>query len=89
MKQNHSGVCPAPICADDLAADWKKHVSWFPGELICGKSPMQKWQRNQRRINKFVVKGTFKHLERFFTADSLGKIGRITSSTKGRDPNKL
>lgn len=80
----HAEECPAPICKDDNNPNYMKDVLWYPGEGICGKSPMTKWQRNQRRINKLVAKGTFKNLDSYFTADSLLKIGRVTSSTKGR-----
>ena len=78
---NH--FCDAPICATDSLSDFIKDVVWYPGETVCNKSPMTKWQKNQRRINKYVVKGVFKHIDKSFTASSLEKIGKVTKSTKG------
>ena len=83
MKTLHEEVCEAPICAGDTTENWKVNVLWYPGEAVCNLKG-QKFQKNQRRINKYVAKGIFKHLDRYFTATSLEKIGRITSSTKGK-----
>lgn len=58
-------------------------VVWYPGEPICTKTPIQKFQKMQKRINKMVQDGTFKNIEYGFTANLLNSIGRLTSSTKG------
>lgn len=80
---NHELLCQAPICAGDTNKDFKKEVLWYPGESVCNLKG-QKWQKNQRRINKLVLKGGFKNMDRYFTADSLSKIGRVTNATKGK-----
>lgn len=83
MKIEHFELCAAPICAGDKNKDYKREVKWFPGESVCGIK-MQRFQKNQRRINKLVTKETFKHVETYFTADSLERISRVTNSTKGK-----
>jgi len=85
----HNDECTAPICSDDNNPNYKKDVMWYPGESVCGKSPMTKWQRNQRKINRKVAKGTFKHTDTFFTAETLERMSRVMDGTKGRNPDKL
>ncbi len=79
----HHLNCSAPICAGDPEKNWQKTVLWYPGEPVCSIKAT-KWQKNQRRINKLVLKGGFKNMDRYFTADSLSKIGRVTNATKGK-----
>ena len=78
----HADNCEAPICAADINPNFKKEVVWYPAEAVCSIKA-QKFQKNQRRINKLVTNGIFKHMDRYFTAASLERISRVTKSTKG------
>ncbi len=82
----HNLECEAPICAGDPNPDYKKEVVWFPGELICGKTPYKLFQRRQAKINRYVAKSEFKYPEMYFTAELLEKGARITKGTKGANP---
>jgi len=79
----HQDNCIAPICAADTNSDFKKQVLWYPGEAVC-MMKAEKFQKVQRKINKIVSMGTFKHPDRYFTASALESVGRVTSSTKGK-----
>ena len=85
----HTDYCEAPICSADDNPNYKTDVLWYPGEGICGQSPIQKFQRMQRRINRKAAKGLFKHTDTFFTAASLAKLSRVNNGTKGKNPDKL
>lgn len=74
----HALSCEAPIC---LGTSYKE-VVWLPGEAVCSLK-WGKLQRNQSRINRLVVKGSFKHADRYFTGATLERIVRVTSGTKG------
>ena len=89
LSSNHNHlVCEGAVCGADLTDDWQKNVKWFPGDKECGAKPMTHWQKVTRRINRRVEKGTFKHLNRYFTAEMLNKIHAVTNSTKGKDPDR-
>jgi hypothetical protein len=83
----HWETCEAPICAGDSNPNYKKEVVWYPGEVVCGKSPYQSFQRKQAKINRFVAKGEFKHPDRYFTAEMLEKRTVIRKGLKGVNPD--
>lgn len=70
-KHNHYLECNASICKDDPNPNFKKEVFWYPGELVCAKTPYDKYQKKQLDINKFVSKGIFKNLDTCYTANEL------------------
>lgn len=92
MTVKHYLLCQAPICADERnyedTPNWKDDLIWYPGEDVCGKTPFTRWQKRQSKINRMVAAGTFKHPERYFTVNTLLKIGRLTTSAKGGNPNR-
>lgn len=71
MQQEHYLHCEAPICNDDPNPHYKTEVIWLPGELVCKRQPYQKFQIVQHRINKAVKAGTFRDINKAFTAQSL------------------
>lgn len=94
MKSSkHFLECEAPICSGGTDEDygdpkWKKHVTWFPDELVCKKGPYKKWQKMQKRLQKFLIKGQLKHPYTYYTADMLERRTAIHKGTKGRNPDK-
>jgi len=62
----HIAVCDAPLCNES-----KDEAVWLPGEKVCLKAPMQKYQRVQRDINELVKEGRFKNLETAYTRHDL------------------
>ena len=87
METSHRDRCEANICADGITEEEKETLPWYPDEEICGKSPMTKWQRKQRRIAKYVKRGVFKFMDFYFTANMLEKASKVTKTMKGKDPN--
>ena len=71
MEDKHYLNCPAPICQGDPNPNYKHEVIWYPGELICKRTPCEKFQKIQKDINKWVRKGKFKHKEKAYTANDL------------------
>ena len=67
----HLENCPAPICQCDENPNYKKEVLWYPGEEVCNKRPIQKFQKVQLEINKLVEKGAFKNIKKSYTAHQL------------------
>ena len=63
--------CPAPVCADDPNPEFMKEILWIPGEIVCGKKPLRKFQKKQLIINRELNKGTFKKWDEAFNAYSL------------------
>jgi len=57
MKTKHYDNCEAPICCDDLST--QQGVVWQAGEAICTRSPRQKLQKVQKRINDAFLVGKF------------------------------
>lgn len=84
----HYLICEAPICADDRTLDWEKNVTWFPGELVCGKKPPRLFQKRQNKINRWLKKEQLKYPERSFTAFTLEKPKALYRGIKGNDPNQ-
>jgi hypothetical protein len=62
----HIAVCDAPLCNDS-----NDEAVWLPGEKVCLKTPMQKYQRVQRDINELVKEGRFKNLDTPYTRKDL------------------
>jgi hypothetical protein len=71
MENNHYLNCEAPICQGDPNPNYKDEVIWYPGEKVCQKTPLQKFQRKQKEINELVVKGIFKNIDTPYTANDL------------------
>ncbi len=71
MTDKHSLICSAPICQDDLNPNFKEEIGWYPGEAVCLKAPYQAFQEKQLDINKGVKNGTFKHMDKMYTAKDL------------------
>jgi hypothetical protein len=67
---NHNLLCPAAICNDDPNPNYKNEVVWLPGEPICKRTPLEKYQIIQNRINEGFKKGGFQDSDGF-TASQL------------------
>lgn len=70
MKNKHYLICPAAICNGDPNPNYKNEVKWVPGEIICQRKPLEKYQIIQKRINESFKKGGFQDSEGF-TASQL------------------
>lgn len=70
-EEQHHLECKAPICVEDSNPNYKKEVIWRPGELVCQKTPYQKFQKKQLEINELLKKGEFKNMEFSYTANDL------------------
>lgn len=71
MTISHHLLCEAPICQGDPNCNYKKEVVWIPGEIVCKRSPYQKFQKKQIEINKLVKKGKFKNIDKPYAAEDL------------------
>ena len=71
MQYKHSELCNAAICNDDSDPNYKNEVIWYPGEEVCKRGPLQKFQKKQKDINKCVSKGKFKNVDVPYTATDL------------------
>jgi hypothetical protein len=71
MKYNHSENCTAAICAGDTNKDYKKEIVWCAGEKVCNRKPFLKFQKKQLDINKEIKKGTFRNIDKAYTANEL------------------
>ena len=67
----HYLECEAAICKESIEPNFKKEAIWYAGELVCLKTPYDKFQKKQLSINKEVKSGHFKHLEEPFNAFDL------------------
>ena len=82
----HWEYCDAPICTDDITSGWQDHVIWYPGEDVCMRTSLSSAQKAQRKINRMVAKGRFKHLERAFTYAMLSNLNIVRFGLKGKNP---
>ncbi len=71
----HALTCEAPLCAESV----ERSVVWYAGEPICSLRTTP-WQKSQKRINKLVSHGTYKHLDLPYTKEALTKIKRVVPS---------
>jgi hypothetical protein len=73
--------CSAPLCPELNSADG----IWYPDELICMRRcyASLKWVRKQKKIAK---KATYRDF--YFSKNDIEQIKRITTKTKGRNPDK-
>ena len=71
VKDKHYLRCEAPICNGDPKSDYKNRVLWCPGEIICKRTPYEKFQKKQKDINRWVEKGKFKNVNKYYTANDL------------------
>ena len=84
----HRNRCEAPICADEITDEEMEILIWYPGELVCTRTPRTKWQRQQLIINKFVEKEEFEYTDFYFTANILdGRSHAVQKTTKGLNPD--
>lgn len=83
IKRKHYLECNAPICAgypvDGLV--------WYPGEVICTKTPYKKWQRTQKKLAK-LEKDNPGMTDTFYTVEMLEGMQRIRKGVKGKNPQK-
>lgn len=70
MKERHYLNCSAPICNDDPHSGYKDEVIWYPGEAVCKRKPIEKFQIIQARMNESFKKGGFQDTNGF-TASQL------------------
>ena len=70
MNPGHYLLCEAALCNDDPNPKYKDEVIWRPGEIICKRSPPEKYQIIQKRINESFKKGGFQDTDGF-TANQL------------------
>lgn len=52
----HFESCSAPICAETC----DKEALWYPGEEICSKKPLSRFQKKQVNINNLLSIGKYK-----------------------------
>lgn len=71
IRNRHYLNCEAAICQDNPNPTYVNEAIWYPGELVCSKSPYQKFQQKQIDINKWVAKGKFKNIDIPYTAYDL------------------
>lgn len=80
--------CEANICQVDPEPK-KSHLrTWYPGEPICSAKPRKFWQLKQLRLARLHFKVLLNYPDRFFTRPVLERIQRVTSSTKGFNPDR-
>lgn len=84
----HWEHCNAPICVGDQTEDWQSNVIWYPGEAVCLRNPLSTAQKAQKKINRMVAKGRFKHIDRAFTYAMLSSLPVIRTGLKGLNPEK-
>ncbi len=77
----YTSECNAPFCPERNNVDG----IWFPSEAICRRKcfASMKLIKNQKKINKKSIYRDF-----FFTWTDLENIKRVTTKTKGRNPDK-
>lgn len=89
--KNKQHFCNSPICADESVYEeninWQKTVSWLPGEAVCGMKPFTKWQKRQKKINRWLLAGKLKYPDFFFTVETLLKKKLLFREIKGSNPD--
>jgi hypothetical protein len=71
--------CDAPLCPFDVDIDKR---TWYADEPICKIRANLKWRKKQRKIAKVATADNG-----YFTKPLIEKIGRITRSVKGLNPD--
>jgi hypothetical protein len=84
----HWEHCEAPICTDDRTNGWQDNVVWYPSELVCMRKPYTSAQKAQNKVNRMVLKGRFKYVDRAFTYQMLSNLPTVRAGLKGLNPEK-
>lgn len=74
--------CEAPLCP--LDEESLKFGIWYPDEEICHLRKLQKldWIKKQKKLIEMGADPNF-----YFDVKMLQKIKRVSSKTKGKDPD--
>lgn len=63
----HELTCTAPICFDNPSDE----LVWYAGEEVCTKKPNNKTQKKQLLVNRSLLKGEYKLVDKPYTLHDL------------------